>query len=225
VAPDKASPAPEKGDPDRRLRLTAEQRRAQLIELGRRMLATRSLDELSVEALAEEAGISRGLLFHYFRSKQEFHREVARSAAEDLLARTAPDDDLPPLDRLRAGLSAYIDYVVSNSDGYVSLVRGAASGDEAMREIFDSTRATQAQRVLDSLEQLGLPFGPESVIAIHGWVAFTEEAIIHWLPDRPISRDELLNLLANSLPALTLASGDLRLSEPAAAVGPPPAEI
>ena len=33
------------------------------------LLATRSLDELSIDLLAEEAGISRGLLYHYFGNK------------------------------------------------------------------------------------------------------------------------------------------------------------
>jgi AcrR family transcriptional regulator len=191
---------------DKRVRLTAEQRRAQLIDLGRQMLATRTLDELSVEALADEAGISRGLLFHYFRSKQEFHQAVTRAAADDLLARTAPDPALPPLDRLRAGLSAYIQYVIDNSDTYVSLVRGAASGDEGMREIFESTRSAQAQRVIESLAELDLAFGPETELAVHGWVAFAEEAIVRWLPGRPISQSELLALLTKSLPALALAS-------------------
>ena len=64
----------------KRTRLTPEARRAQLIELGVEMLATRTLDELSVEEIAQHAGISRGLLFHYFASKQEFHIEVARAA-------------------------------------------------------------------------------------------------------------------------------------------------
>jgi AcrR family transcriptional regulator len=195
---------------EKRVRLNADERRAQLIELGRHMLATRTLDELSVEALADEAGISRGLLFHYFRSKQEFHLEVVRSASEELLARTAPDDSLAPLARLRSGIAAYIDYVVENSDGYVSLVRGAASGDEAMRALFELTRSTQAARVVDSLTALGLPLGPQTKLAILAWMAFTEEAIIRWLPDRPISREELLSMLANSLPALALATGDVR---------------
>lgn len=191
---------------ERRTRLTAEERRAQLIELGRRMLATRTLDELSVEDLADEAGISRGLLFHYFRSKQDFHREVVRAAADELLARTAPDETLPPLERLRHGLAAYVEYVIENSDSYVSLVRGAASGDEAMREIFELTRAAHAQRVIDSLELLGLPLGPKSIIAIQGWVAFNEEIIIRWLPERPISQDALLGLMTDSLPALVAGS-------------------
>ena len=57
---------------------------------GVRLLATRSLDELSIDLLAEEAGISRGLLYHYFGNKHAFHEAVVRRAADDLIAQTAP---------------------------------------------------------------------------------------------------------------------------------------
>lgn len=194
---------------DKRVRLNAQDRRAQLIELGRHMLATRTLDDLSVEDLADEAGVSRGLLFHYFRSKQEFHLEVARAAAAELLARTAPDPSLKPPERLHHSLGAFIDYVVENEDGYVSLVRGAASGDAAMRAVSDETRSEQARRVLANLAELGLPLRPESELAIHGWIAFAEEAVVRWLQQRTVSKQEVLRMLANSLPALVLASGDL----------------
>src|SRR6476659_5806736 len=103
-----------------RVRLDPAQRRAQLIELGVEMLATRTLDALSVEDIAQKAGISRGLLFHYFSSKQEFHVEVARAAAAALLARTEPDSSLAPVDALRGGLGAFGDYVAENPDNYKS---------------------------------------------------------------------------------------------------------
>src|SRR3954466_435736 len=73
-----------------RVRMTPDSRREQLLELGVRLLSTRSLDELSIEMLAEEAGISRGLLYHYFGNKQDFHRAVCRRAADDLIKVTAP---------------------------------------------------------------------------------------------------------------------------------------
>src|SRR5512140_826943 len=111
----------------KRVRLSPEARRAQLIELGVELLATRRLDELSVELIAQTAGISRGLLFHYFSSKQDFHVEVARAAAAAMIERTEPDTSLPPVDALRGALSAFIDYVEENPDNYKSLVRGAAS--------------------------------------------------------------------------------------------------
>ena len=66
-----------------RTRLSPERRREQLLDLGVRLLATRSLDELSIDLLAEEAGISRGLLYHCFGNKHDFHEAVVRRAADD----------------------------------------------------------------------------------------------------------------------------------------------
>ncbi len=191
----------------KRVRLSPDARRAQLIDLGVRMLATRTLEDLSVEALAEQAGISRGLLFHYFRSKQEFHLEVIRASAHELLERTAPDDSLAPHEQLRTSLSAFIDYVTENRDAYIALVRGAASGDETVRQVFDETRTELANRVLKHLDVLGLPTHPRTEIAVRGWVAFCEEVVITWLSatgDSAVSREELLTLLANALPGVVL---------------------
>jgi AcrR family transcriptional regulator len=197
---------------EKRTRLDPAARRAQLIELGVEMLATRTLDELSVEDIAQKAGISRGLLFHYFSSKQEFHLEVARAAASSLIARTAPDTSLPPLEALRGALAAFIDYVEENPDNYKSLVRGAASGDADMRAIFDATRSTMAGRVIAVLGDLGLPLGPRAELAVHGWVAFSEECVIRSLDGGIRDRDGLLDMLAKALPALVLASSDEQLN-------------
>ena len=193
---------------EKRVRLSPEARRAQLIALGVEMLATRTLDELSVEEIAQQAGISRGLLFHYFASKQEFHLEVARAAAQELIRRTMPDERKAPLDALHGSLRAFIDYVEENPDNYRSLVRGAASGDADMRALSDSTRATLAQRVISVVADLGLQMGPKAELSVHGWVAFVEECVIRWIDSRPVGREELENLLAKSLPAVVLASTD-----------------
>jgi AcrR family transcriptional regulator len=69
--------------------LDPEARRAQLVALGLKMLSTRPLDKVAIDDIAAEAGISRGLLFHYFPTKRDYHVAVARAAAQDLLdART-----------------------------------------------------------------------------------------------------------------------------------------
>jgi AcrR family transcriptional regulator len=193
---------------EKRVRLNPEARRAQLIELGVEMLATRTLDELSVEDIAQQAGISRGLLFHYFASKQEFHLEVARAAAKELIRRTRPDESQPPIEALHGSLREFIDYVEENPDNYKSLVRGAASGDADMRAIFDETRATLAQRVIGVVAAMGLQMGPRAELAVHGWVAFVEECVIRWIDTRTFDRDALQDLLAKSLPAVMLASTD-----------------
>lgn len=190
----------------KRIRLSSEARRAQLLELGVQMLTTRTLDELSVDALAEQAGISRGLLFHYFKNKQDFHRAVVQRAADDLLATTEPDYSLDPIPRLTRSLEHYVDYVSTNYHAYISLVRGAASGDEALREIFDRTRAVLTSRITDNVEVFGLTDGPTVRLLARGWSAMVEEAVLAWVPEPQISKAELLRVLTVALPAVLAAS-------------------
>jgi len=192
----------------KRVRLNPEARRAQLIALGVEMLATRTLDELSVEDIAAQAGISRGLLFHYFSSKQEFHLEVAHAAADELLARTEPDTALPPVEALQGALTSFIDYVEENPDGYKSLVRGAASGDTEMRAIFSATRASLAQRIINVVTGMGFELTPRASLAVHGWVAYVEECVIQWIDGAPLERDELVTMLTKALPSVVLAATD-----------------
>ncbi|MGZ4443643.1 MAG: TetR/AcrR family transcriptional regulator [Nocardioidaceae bacterium] len=196
-----------------RVRLSPDTRREQLLDLGVRLLSTRSLDELSIEMLAEEAGISRGLLYHYFGNKQDFHRAVVRRAADGLIDVTAPVEDGEPLDRLARSLEAYVDYVVENFEGYTSLVRGAAGGNEALQEIYEEARAALTDRIFDTAGEPGLStFGvtdtPAVRLMVRGWSAMTEEVVLSWVRDRRgIPKDELLVLLAAALPAVLGPAG------------------
>ena len=191
-----------------RVRMSPDSRREQLLELGVRLFATRSLDDLSIETLAEEAGISRGLLYHYFGNKQDFHTAVVRRAADDLFAVTAPTGEGTPLERLAGSLERYVDYVVENYQGYVSLLRGAASGHEELREIYESSRSALTDRLFEGPEaaesvQLGLVDTPAVRLLVHGWAAYTEDVVVEWVQDaRGISRDELLMILTASLPGI-----------------------
>jgi AcrR family transcriptional regulator len=190
--------------PQGRSRLDPAQRREQLLDLGVRLLATRSLDELSIDDLAEEAGVSRGLLYHYFGGKQEFREAVCRRAAEDLVARTAPPAEGEPLERLLASMTAYLDYVVGNYQGYVSLVRGAAGGSAALRQVYDDARAALTDRIFTA--DVGgevVPDTPAARLVVRGWAAYAEELVLSWIAaPGAVTREQLIELLAGSLPAL-----------------------
>ena len=187
-----------------RTRLTPDQRRAQLLDLGVRLLATRSLDELSIDLLAEEAGISRGLLYHYFGNKHAFHEAVVRRAADDLIAQTAPPADGEPLERVLASITAYVDYVVANHEGYLSLVKGAAGGNDTVREIYEETRAALADRVfLEHPQGDIVPDTPATRLVVRGWTAMIEAVVLAWIAEPAgVTRDDLVAILVASLPAL-----------------------
>ncbi len=187
-----------------RTRLTPDQRRTQLLDLGVSLLATRSLDELTIDVLAEEAGISRGLLYHYFGNKHEFREAVVRRAVADLIEQTAPPPGGEPLERLLASVAAYVDYVVANYQGYVSIVRGAAGGNETLRQVYDETRAALTDRIFteDAQGEI-IPDTPAARLMVRGWSAMGEEMVLTWVADPGgVTRDQLLAALAASLPAL-----------------------
>ena len=193
-----------------RVRMTPEGRREQLLDLGVRLLSTRSLDEVSIEVLSEEAGISRGLLYHYFGNKQEFHRAVVRRAADELIAVTAPGegDDLVAV--LTDSLGAYVDYVVANRPGYLSLVRAAAGGDEALREIYEQARDSLTDRLFKfegvqragehGISALGYEDTPAVRLMVRGWSALAESVVLDWsAAPEGVTRGDLLAALAGSL--------------------------
>src|SRR5687768_5906866 len=108
----------------RRRRLSADDRRKQLVGIGLMMLRAQPIHELSIDAVAAEAGISRGLLFHYFPTKRDFYIAVMRAAGRRLLRVTKPDASLPPADQLRQMLLAFVAFVGRRRDSYISFVRG-----------------------------------------------------------------------------------------------------
>ena len=187
-----------------RTRLTPDQRRTQLLDLGVSLLATRSLDELTIDVLAEEAGISRGLLYHYFGNKHDFREAVVRRAVADQVEQTAPPAGGDPLERLLASVAAYVDYVETNYQGYVSIVRGAAGGNDTLRRVYEETRDALTDRIFteDAQGEI-IPDTPAARLMVRGWSALGEEMVLTWVADpRGVSRDQLLGSLAAALPAL-----------------------
>ncbi|MBM7414069.1 MULTISPECIES: TetR/AcrR family transcriptional regulator [Nocardiaceae] len=195
-------------DSVKRTRLSPEQRRAQLIDLGVEMLSERTLDAISVEDIADQAGVSRGLLFHYFSSKHDFHVAIVEHTSRQMLDATEPPVGLDPLTTLAVALASYVDYVTEHRSSYVSLLRGTASGDPDMRAVFERTRDVMVERTVSQFPLLGVECTPRIALAIRGWVAFCEEVTITWLNQEDLSRDELIELLVHALPAVVLPTAD-----------------
>ncbi len=138
---------------------------------------------------------------------------MVRRAADDLIAQTAPPADGDPLDRLQVSLAAYVDYVLANFEGYVSLLKGAAGGNEALRAIYDEVRGVLSERIFTEQDLSGDPEGvliadtPHNRLVVRGWSAMTEELVIAWGTDQRegrtgVTKEELLEIIGGSLPAL-----------------------
>src|SRR6476620_8161796 len=109
--------------PKRRVRLDNDERRAQLLTLARKAFSDRSYDDVSIDDIARELKISKGLLYHYFPTKRDLYVAGLREIAEDLVQKlTSVPTDLAPADRVRTSLDAYLDFVQQHSRSYVSLL-------------------------------------------------------------------------------------------------------
>ncbi|GAA0993735.1 TetR/AcrR family transcriptional regulator [Subtercola frigoramans] len=191
--------------PERRTRLLPDARRAQLVALGVAALADRTLESLPLEELSKQAGVSKGLLFYYFGSKQGFHREIVSAAFNSMLHATEPLLELPPAERLWSTLRRTVRFAREHESTFYSLVRGTASGDAEVREVIEHARATQAERVLVLFLELGIPDSGLLRIAVRSWVAFAEQTLVDAALNTDMSDADIVQLLTNSLVAITTA--------------------
>jgi AcrR family transcriptional regulator len=181
--------------PSGRTRLSVDARREQLISAGLETFSRKPYDEISMEEVARGLGISKGLLYHYFPSKRDFYIEVTRVVIEELGEVTAPDPSLPPLERLRAGLDAWLDYVETRAEGWKAAVCGGIGTDEQVRRIVDDSRASQAVRVIHEIQGPGRQSAVLEA-AVRGWIGFNEAVVLRWLDRRDVSREQLRDLMA-----------------------------
>ena len=190
------------------VRRTADDRRAQLVEIGLELLPTTPVQDLTIDEVARRAGISRSLLFHYFASKREYYTAVIGAAAALLRDHVVPRPGTPPTGQLRGMLDRFVGWVETYRDSYVAFVRGAHAGDPWVADVYEDTRE---QLVEVALAAVPLPDGTRQRQLVRAWFAFTEDLVLQWTREPTTTRDELLDLLVDVLDGLTV-----RAEEPTA---------
>ncbi|OZC68711.1 TetR family transcriptional regulator [Rhodococcus sp. 15-725-2-2b] len=173
-----------------RKRMTPTQRRAQLLEIGSALFAERPYEDVWIEEVADLAGVSRGLMYHYFPSKREFFVEVVRTESERNLDLTAPDTSLPVLEQIAAGLDAYISYTDEHAHGVRAVNRGCLLGDRRIDDILRREFEIQQERILAALPE---GFRDDEIVrtALRGWVAFVRAVCLDWVERRTLSREQV----------------------------------
>ena len=66
-------------------RLEPDARRAHLLAVGATVFGSKAYDEVQIDQIAKEAGVSRGLLYHYFPSKRAFFAAIIQGGYDEIL--------------------------------------------------------------------------------------------------------------------------------------------
>jgi AcrR family transcriptional regulator len=181
--------------------MTPRQRRDQLLDVGAVMFTECPYEDVLMEDIAAQAGVSRALVYRYFPGKRDLFAAIFQRDSERLLAASEIDAGLSLAEQVLAGLDAHLDYFVAHKHNILTANRGALAGDPTVQAIITSELATLRNRMLDAIGERGHARKVASV-ALHGWLAFVRAVCVDWLQNPELSRAEVRELCFRTLAGL-----------------------
>ncbi len=185
-------------------RLQVDERRRQLIDAGSRAFGEHAYEDLSMREIAETAGVSKALLYHYFPSKIDLFKAAVDEKAQEIRAAIEPAGEGTPFEQLAASIDGYLAWVQANSGVWTRLMQSTATLPDA-RELVEGFRQQTMEMVLSELTGGGAP-QPALRIAIRGWLGYMDAAILDWAASDDLPREQLRDLLLAMFGASLLAA-------------------
>lgn len=189
-----------------RRRLSPADRRNELLMLGAEVFGQRPYDEVRIDEIAERAGVSRALMYHYFPDKRAFFAAVVRAEGERLFeaTNTPPRPGQSLFDQLREGVLAYLRYDEEYPHGAWAAYVGMGRSDPVLRGIEDIDTDRQADRILTRIHaavghELDSKVERDLRITVYGWLAFTLEMCRQRLIDPSIDAGQVADACAHGL--------------------------
>jgi AcrR family transcriptional regulator len=193
-------------EPPARRRLSPEDRRSELLALGAEVFGQRPYDEVRIDEIAERAGVSRALMYHYFPDKRAFFAAVVRAESEQLFeaTNTPPTEGQSLLDRLRIGVLAYMRYDEEHPHGAWAAYIGMGRTDPVLRGIDEVDNERQMQRIMAAVTDvvagdLDSKVERDLRVIVYGWLAFTFELCRQRILDPSVDANRLADSCAHAL--------------------------
>jgi AcrR family transcriptional regulator len=184
-------------------RLAPDDRREQILIAAREVFSRSPYARVSVGEIAEEAGVTRGLLHHYFGGKRELFIEVVRTMQDELAGSVRTDlRDLPIEEMVSANADSWLDAIERNRELANAVLGASAFGDNEVAKMLDDAREALLDRIL--VNQMGTSEVPPQVrLLLRGYLGLAESASREWLTHGRATREEVHALLVEGLLALT----------------------
>lgn len=186
----------------RRIRMSAEDRRHQIVAAAQQLFARYPYSEVSTADIAEAAGMGRANLHYHFGTKRDLYVEVVRN-----FARLPP---LPPTRRRRASLEKEIDHTLDrwldtvwdNRGTFITIFEAAPiNNDREIEDILEDGREAWGVRLAELLELPGGATRPARAL-IRSFQSMAETAVDEWLRRERLARSDVHLLLREALLAV-----------------------
>src|SRR5215813_14039013 len=140
--------APRQDEENQRIK---DERREEILRAALQIFARKGLSAARISDIAAAAGLSYGLVYHYFRDKEALFVELVRRAVEGgvKVTQAALEAEGPPLERLHALCEEMVEGIRDDPE-YLLLVIQATTQDS----LPDSARASTARASEQTYENL-----------------------------------------------------------------------
>jgi AcrR family transcriptional regulator len=182
-----------------RVRMTGQQRREQLLDIGRALFAERGFEATSIEEIAHRAKVSKPVVYEHFGGKEGLYAVVVDREMKRLLDRVVNAlSGSHPRELLEQAAGALLDYIENETEGFRILVRDSpvASSSGTFASLIGDI-ATQVEHILaGEFKRRGYDtkLAPLYSQALVGMVALTGQ---WWVDARKPGRDEVVAHLVN----------------------------
>jgi AcrR family transcriptional regulator len=130
------------------------ERRAQLLDVARRVFGTSGFHGVSMEEVAKEAGVTKPILYDHFNSKEELYVALLEADAQALEQRVRAALAAPSgnRERIRQSFQAYFDFVDEHAAGFRLFMQESMAGDGD--DLFRSKVQEVRDRILGEVSDL-----------------------------------------------------------------------
>src|SRR5829696_8862772 len=184
--------------PPRYHRLDPGQRREQILDAANALFAERPYDEVSIEDIARAAGVTRGLVHHYFGGRKDVYVGLLERLGAQREERLRPPVGRSAGARVADSVSRWLDWTEANRTIWLATIsHGEDIADiEVRRVVADLVR--RAVALLTTYHADIARDSPRLRYALECWTGLNRTATRRWLRGEA-TRDATHELLASTL--------------------------
>ncbi|MFE1751981.1 TetR/AcrR family transcriptional regulator [Streptomyces anandii] len=184
--------------------------------IGRRLFADTSYDALSMDDIARQAHVAKGLIYYYFRSKRGYYLAIVEDSVADLVTFAGSGPQRPAVDRVHRTIDGYLRYAEHNQAAYRTIVSGGVGFDTEVHAIRDGVREAIVATIAEGAYGRRT-VAPPARMGLLAWVCGVEGATLDWIGRPELSRDTMRELLVKTLGGALRAIEELDPAYPAPA--------
>lgn len=180
-------------------RLSRSARRAQLLSAARAVFVAQGYHAAVMDDIADEAGVSKPVLYQHFPSKVELYLALLAESADEVvgMVRTAIDATEDNGERVHGAVNAYFTFVADHGQAYRLIFESDLRGQPEVEAVVERATEGCIDAITDTITTDTGVDPQRARLLASGMVGLSQVSARYWLrQDSDVDRDEAVELLS-----------------------------